>query len=299
VTLLPGCRFAVAPKFHLNADWAPRVTIGTGVDESDGKFFPRGPWRLPSRDELAVLVAGAEPGTTPPGALPLFNDPDPPARADALDTRLCLFQIPEHLREAWWALVEKSAESGVAADGPRGWSVKGFDAFAARLSDFLVFKGLSGPATRMEVLVTAPGARSIRVDPATGRPAGLGPTIAPWSPWPVGEPAAPRLRAVLNLGDEGARVVVINLTLSDTAAELARREPAGPTPATVGALVARFGAACPDYPPVRLRLGPGEGCRLPSAGLILDGDMTDEEEPGVTLLVSEDGPAGADPLTRA
>ena len=55
MNLLPGCRFAVAPKFHLSPDWASRITIGTGVEESDGKFFPRGPWRDPTRDELALL----------------------------------------------------------------------------------------------------------------------------------------------------------------------------------------------------------------------------------------------------
>ena len=278
MNLLPGCRFAVAPKFHLSADWATRITIGTGVEEADGRFFPRGPWRAPTPGELALLVA-REPAATPLGALPLLDDPVPPARTDVLNDHICLFQIPEHLRDAWWTLVGESAESG----GP----VTGFDTFAARVAEFLVFKRLSGPATQMEVLVTAPGARSIRADSATGALGGLGPTVAPWSAWPVGESAAPRLRAAVNLGDEGMRVVVINLTLSELAAEFARRAPADPPPATVGELVARFSATCSDYPPVRLQLGPGEGCRLPTDGLILDGDATDNEEPAVTLLISE------------
>jgi hypothetical protein len=104
--------------------------------------------------------------------------------------------------------------------------------------------------------------------------------------------AAPRLRAAVNLGDEGTGVVVINLTLSDLAAECARREPTESPPATVGELVAQFGAMCSDYPPVRVQLGPGEGCRLPNDGLILDGDVTGKEEPAVTLLISEDGAGG-------
>ena len=104
MNLLSGCRFTVAPKFHLNADWATRITIGTGVEEADGRFFPRGPWRAPTSGELALLVA-REPAASPSGALPLLDDPAPPARAGALDDHICLFQIPEHLREAWWTLV--------------------------------------------------------------------------------------------------------------------------------------------------------------------------------------------------
>ena len=43
----------------------------------------------------------------------------------------------------------------------------------------------------------------------------------------------------------------------------------------------------PDLPPIRLRLGSGEGFRLPSAGLILDADATDKREPDVLLLISQ------------
>ena len=42
----------------------------------------------------------------------------------------------------------------------------------------------------------------------------------------------------------------------------------------------------PDYPPVRLRLGSGKGLRLPSGGLIREGDATDKQEPDVLLLIS-------------
>ena len=42
-----------------------------------------------------------------------------------------------------------------------------------------------------------------------------------------------------------------------------------------------------DCPPVRFRLGSGEGFRLPSGGLILDGDASDKQEPDVLLLISE------------
>jgi hypothetical protein len=242
------------------------------VEEVEGKFFPRGPWRAPAEDELALLVA--EPAG-PPGVLPLLDDPAAPALTS--DDHVLLFQIPEHLRAAWWALADAAAETG----GP----IPGFDGFAAKMAEFLAFKrlGTSGPA-RMEVLVTAADARSIRVDPKTGRPSGLGPTVAPWLPWPVGDrPTLPRLHAIVNLADEETGVVFTNLTPRALAAELDRGGRG--VPATVGELVAGFLTACPDYPPVRVRLAPGEGCRLPAGELILDGDATGQRDPGVLLLV--------------
>ena len=45
MTPLLGCRLSVAPRFHLEPDWAARLAVGTGVREADGRFFPRGPWR--------------------------------------------------------------------------------------------------------------------------------------------------------------------------------------------------------------------------------------------------------------
>jgi len=52
--------------------------------------------------------------------------------------------------------------------------------------------------------------------------------------------------------------------------------------------VRQFLFAFPDYPTVRVRLGPGEGCRLPPGGLILDGDPTGKEEPDMLLLISQE-----------
>jgi hypothetical protein len=51
----------------------------------------------------------------------------------------------------------------------------------------------------------------------------------------------------------------------------------------------RFIRAFPNYPPVRVRLGPGEGCRLPADGLILDGDPSGKAEIDMLLLISDDG----------
>jgi hypothetical protein len=74
------------------------------------------------------------------------------------------------------------------------------------------------------------------------------------------EVARPRLWGGMNLGDEATSLVFINLA------------PQNP-------------ALCPDYPPVRLRIDPGEGFRLPAAGVLMDCCTLDKQEPDVLLLV--------------
>lgn len=282
MTLLPGRRLAVAPRFGLEPDWPGRLAVGAGLEEVGGKFFPRGPWRPPAAGELALLVAAPEP--PPPGTLPVLGGGDGTGAVRDADGAVALFQIPEHLRAAWWDLLDAAA----AADRP----VEGFDGFAGQVAEFLAFKRLGLPAgVHAEAVVTAAGERSIRRDPETGSAAGLGPTVAPWSAWPPAGEVVPRLCAVVNLGDEPSGVAFVNLPPPGLAAELATREPAAPPPATLGELVGRFLRARPDYPPVRVRLGPGEGCRLPADGLILDGSPEGKTEPDVLLLLSEDAPA--------
>lgn len=288
MNLLDGWRFAAAPRFHLDANWSARLTIGAGVEEQNGAYFPRGPWRPPTSNELALLVAG--PPVPPPGVLPMLDEASAPVPAAVAnpDEAISLFQIPGHLRDAWWALLDSAADAG--------GSIQGFDRFAAQVSEFLAFKRLNPPAAaQMDALVTAAGERSIRRNAATGGAAGLGPTAAPWTPWPLGVPES-RVWGAVNLGDEDTALVVLNLTLSALAAELARKFPVEPPPATVGALVARFLRAFPDYPPTRLRLGSGEGCRLPPSGVILDGDPSGKQEPDVLLIISETGGSGGPPV---
>src|SRR4051794_38543020 len=120
MNLQPGCRFAVAPHFHLPVDWSRRLRVGTGVDEIDGGFFPRGPWRPPTGDELAHLVGSAD--STP------AEEPDGAVR---------LFRLPEHLRADWWQLLERAAGAG--------GRLPGYDAFVARVVAFLAFKALPVP----------------------------------------------------------------------------------------------------------------------------------------------------------
>jgi hypothetical protein len=264
MTLLPRCRLTVAPRFHLAPDWAARLAVGTGVGEADGRFFARGPWRPPTADELALLVSGPE--CSP------VNDAEVGS----------LFHIPGHLREAWWDLLDRSVEVGGAA-------LQGFEDFTVQVAEFLRFKNMDVPlGLRMEAVVTAAGRCSMRSDPETGAPAGLGPSLASWA---VCAPATggvlPRLWAVVNLGDEDSRLVLMAVPLQDLAGNLALRHPGRPLPTKVGELVGRFLREFPDCPPVRLRLGHGEGFRLPSGGLILDADATDKREPDVLLLISE------------
>jgi hypothetical protein len=238
--------------------------VGTGVREADGRCFPRGPWRPLTADEMPLLVSGPEHG--------------PEEDADAG----CLFLIPGHLRAARWDLLERSVEAGDA-------SLRGFEDFTRQVAEFLRFKYMQvPPGLQMETVVTAVGRCSMRSDHETGTPTGLEPLLAPWAACALPEgDAQPRLWAVVNLGDEDTRLVLIAIPILGLAADLASRYTGQPLPTTVGELVGWFLREFPDSPPIRLRLGPGQGFRLPSGGLILDGDATDKQEPDVLLLISE------------
>jgi hypothetical protein len=264
----PRCRLATAPRFRLEADWAGRLAVGAGVTEADGRFFPRGPWRPLTAAELALLVPGPKAG----------------GGNDAETGRL--FQVPGHLRAAWWELLDQSVGAGDAA-------LAGFDHFAGQVAEFLRFKRMEAPpGLQMEAVATAAGRCSMRSDPETGAPAGLGASLPPWAACPRLEAAAlPRLWAVVNLGDEDSRLVLVAVSIQGLAADVALRHPDLPQPTTVGELVGWFLRTFPDIPPIRMRLGPGEGFRLPSGGLILDADATDKQEPDVLLLISEQAPA--------
>src|SRR5262245_42071453 len=117
----PGSWFAVAPHFQLTADWPRRLLVGVGVEEVDGCFLPRGPWRSPTTDELAGLVLDPAAASTAPGA------------GDCVH----LFRLPEHFTSAWQDLLLGQA----ASDG----RILGFEAFAFSLAGFLSFKGLPLP----------------------------------------------------------------------------------------------------------------------------------------------------------
>jgi hypothetical protein len=260
MTLQPGYRFAVAPHFHLSADWPRRLQVGAGVEKVDGCFYPLPSWRTPTPGELAVLVQTSD--------------------ETELEACVGLFQLPGHLLSEWWKLLEQAA--GTLGDG----RLPGFDTFVSQMVEFLAFKDLPVPkVARCDVLVSNPGQPS--------GPMGLQCSLAPWTEWPAAEDIRwPRLWGGINLGDEPTSVVLINLSCRQLDAELRRRLPE-PAPTTVGELVEQFLHCCWDYPTVRLILGSGEGYRLPWGGLILDRCASGKQEPDVLLMISHEGNTSA------
>jgi hypothetical protein len=270
MTFQPGCRFVVAPRFHLAADWPGRLLVGAGVEEADGCFFPLPLWRPATAEELAVLVHASAGPMSP----------------SELESCVCLFQLPQHLRSEWWNLLEQAA--GVLGTG----RLAGFEAFAGQVGEFLSFKGIPVPErARWEMAVSMPGQRSVHWNwgPEANRAVGLHCNLAPSTPWPgADELPWPWLWGCINLGDEPTSLVLVNLTCRQLDAELHRRSPDRPLPAAVGERVGRFLRTCSDYPPVRLILRPGEGYRLPRGGLILDAYLGDKQEADVLLSIAQE-----------
>jgi hypothetical protein len=267
MTREPGCTFAVAPHFELPADWQQRLLIGTGVDETDGRFFPRGPWRAPDTAELSHLVAGV-------------------GGANASDTRVQLFKLPAHLCAQWWQLLERAGDDGAGIG-----RLPGYDAFLSQIADFLAFKGLAiNDPVSCDIVITRPGQRSVRWDPEVGRALGLACTLPPQTPCASLQSQSrcgPRLWGAINLGDEPTSFVLIHPPCRAIAERLRRDFPERPPPATLGALIDQFLRACPDVSPVRVSLHPGEGLRLPCDALLADGFPQDKQEPDVLLLITE------------
>jgi hypothetical protein len=269
MTLEPGCRFIVAPHFHMPANWPQRLSVGAGVEETDGCFVPYPSWRPPTTDELAVLVRVS----------------DRPTSSEELEASVCLFQLPGHLQSEWWNLLERAA-------GMLGrCSLPGFEAFVSQVVEFLAFKGLPVPeGARCDVVVSKPGSQSVPWRPEAHAPMGLRCSLAPSILWPrAGELSGHQFWGGINLGDEPISVVLINLSWRQLDAALRCRCPGQPSPETAGELAERFMVSCSDYPLVRLVLGPGEGYRLPRQGLILDVYPESKQEPEVLLLISHEG----------
>jgi hypothetical protein len=268
MTLQPGCRFVVAPHFHLPADWPRRLRVGVGVEEADGCFFPRPLWRPPTAEELAVLVPS----------------PAGPKAPEDPEACVCLFQLPGHLWGEWWKLLER----GMGDLG--GGRLPHLDVFVNQLAEFLAFKDLPLPeGARCDVVVSRPGQRSVPWGREASPPGGLRGHPDAGAAWPLEDPpGVPRLWGGINLGEADTSVVLINLPYRQLAAALRDRVPDQPAPTAVGDLVGRFLRSWSDYPPTRLILGPGEGYRLPRSGLILDGYPGDKQEPDVLLLIFQD-----------
>jgi len=142
--LQPGAHFTIASHFALTADWSRRLRIGAGVEEVDGCFLPRGPWRAPTTDELAVLV----------------REPAALTREQAGNS-VSLFRLPAHLLTAWWEVL------GQAAGGEH---VPDFETFVSRLAEFLTFKELPLPEGRPLRRGRQPGRVRFRIPRIQGWP---------------------------------------------------------------------------------------------------------------------------------
>jgi hypothetical protein len=236
------------------------------VEEEQGRFVPRPPWRAPTAAELVPL------------------SPDP-AAADQPDFEhcLCLFELPLHLQSAWWHLVEKAQPTTGTA------CLEGFDALARGVAGLLAFKGLAVPdGARFDLVASQPGQRSIRYNAGGTRPEGLAFDLSPQTAWSIGEPNHQgRLWGGINLGAEAAWLVLINLTARQIHDLLTGRSADLPPAATLGELADRFLTQITDYPPVRLRVEPGEGYRLPAGGILVDVCTLDLDGPAVSLLIGD------------
>lgn len=218
--IAPGCQILVAPNFPPLADWSHRVRLSSGVTIEGDHAFPRPPWREPTADELATLV----------------RDPNLPLTQADLDASLALLTLPQHLMTVWWQLLEQATGAG---------GLVGFDGFLRQVCDFLTFKNLLlQEELAGEVIACPPGRSSLRTDPATNAPSGLGSSRPLWG--------------LINLGDE-ADLVFVNARV-DLDAD-------------------------PDYPVVALRLNPGEGCRLPDAGILCDSHNPEPDSAQVWLML--------------
>jgi hypothetical protein len=184
-----------------------------------------------------------------------------PAPPEELNACICLFRLPEHLRSTWWNLLVGAA--GPLDDG----RLPGFETFVSQVVEFLAFKNLPVPeGARCDLVVSNPE----RYLANRG-----------------GDFCGQGLWGKINLGDEPTSVVLINLTRRQMETELRRRFPDRPSALEVGGLFRQFLRFCSGYPPVRLILEPGDGCRLPSCDLVLDDYLEGKRETDVTLLISQ------------
>jgi hypothetical protein len=167
-------------------------------------------------------------------AVLLLDPTQTTARAELLGC-LCLLVLPSHLRAAFWDLLAQAPELGQVP-------AEGFSAFVAETARFLAFKQMPVPAGAVfDLVVTRPG------------PAPSLSTAVLWG--------------LINLGEDAASVVFLNL-------------PAGEVPVA-------------DYPPVRLQLGPGEGARVPT-GMLIGTAECERDQPDVLLLIRWPGDCGGE-----
>ena len=267
MNLTHGHPLVVAPFFHQSVDWASRLLVSGGALEEQGRFVPQPPWRAPTAAELAALITERA-----------------PALREDLDGCLCLFALPQHLQSTWWDLLDRARLAGTT-------HLEGFDDFVREVASLLAFKELPVPdGASFDLVASQPGQRSIRWNAGGARPEGLAFDVSPRTPWPLGPEGRPaRLWGGINLGDEAVSVVLVNLAARQMHDLLATGWVDLAPAATHGELAERFLTHLPDYPPVRLRIEPGEGYRLPAGGVLVDVCTLDMEGSAVLLLIGDRG----------
>jgi hypothetical protein len=264
MNLQVGFPLVVAPLFRLAVDWSAQLLLSPGVEEEQGRFFPRLDWRTPTNDELALLVSDSSSDQSPD-----------------LEQALCLYQLPQHLHTLWWNLIEQSSEPGAPSPG-------GFDFFVQQVAGLLAFKGLAVPPQAVFDLVAGkPGQRSVPWDVRGTPPVGLA-FNRPRAAWPLSEGSTSSLWGAVNLGDEPLSLLLCNLSVQQIEG-LGQRRPHQSAPHSLAELARQFLTACPDYPLVRLILAPGQGFRLPTQGSVLMDTCTlDLQGPGLFLAIHQD-----------
>jgi len=237
-----GCedryRLTVAPRFQLRRGFLGRIDRTDGVDREGESFHPRADWRALSGEELSSFVTEA----AGPGAVLSAN-------------QLGLLQIPERIRAAWWREAEKASES------------EGFQRVFRALSEFFRFKRLPFPErVHLEVAVNAPGFASTRTGPG-----GVRQGLAYCDLAESGRGLAKQTLGLVNLGDETAFVVLLDLPPSRLVAGLAAAGESDASALAPERLVRRYFEFFPRQPLLRVRLEPGEGLWLSPRGVVHDG----------------------------
>jgi len=231
-------RLTAAPRFQLRRGFSGRIDRTDGVERDGGSFYPRDAWQALSAEELSSLVTQA---SGPGAVLPA--------------TELGLLQIPERIRAAWWSEAEKGSVS------------EGFQRVFTALIEFFRFKRLPFPErVHLEVAVNAPGSASTRA--GTG---GIREGLAYCDRPGAEQGRAKQTLGLVNLGDEAAFVVLLDLPPSRLVAGLEVAGESGASALTPERLVCRYFEVFPRQPLLRVRLEPGEGLWLSPRGVVHDG----------------------------
>jgi len=258
--LQPGIRVVSAPHFHLAGSLADRLEVNSGVLVEPDRVVPRGDWRQPSLDELALLTAPSSQllSPLPAGERGRGDEPGVEKSGDPAET-ITLFNMPDRLRARWW---DSAPDPSAGSEAGR----VAFQGFAAQVLEFLQFKRLPlPPACAFELVIHAPGQATTR--PLAGGLASNQPLHG--------------LLGAINLSDEGSALVFLNLGNTQLSSWLPRL----PASASLPDRARAFFSAFPDYPIIKLDLRPGEGYWLPPSQVVIDCDTRGRSEVDVQLVL--------------